>query len=694
MPHSLLPSFWMGGYEGADHINGAGERLDMVRATGHDERLDADYRHARRLGLRCVRESIGWRLSEAPGGGAWDLSRAVRRAEAAQRQGVQVLWTLLHYGVPDDLTLLDPALVPRLARFAAEVARVLRPLCPGPRIYTPVNEISFLSWAASATRDMGPAGLHVDAAAAQGDTCISGYLIKQNLVRAALAAMAAIRAVDSQARFMHVEPVVHVAPHDANDESQRVLAQRIESYQWQALDMLAGRMEPQLGGRAEALDLIGLNHYHSSQWEVPGEKRLPWHLRDPRREPLHALLNEVWRRYRRPLVLAETGHIGVGRAAWLHEVAGEALRARALGVPLLGVCLYPLLDRPDWNDTGRWHRSGLWQVPGPTEGARRLRRLNRPYAQALLAWRDLHRPQAPRSEPGLLVMLPCAWEDWAAPREALLRAWSALGTVWLLEPPRPHAGEPLLRRHALRPQAELLVLHGGQPRADRPAGWLQPPSAAQLALLRQVLDEQGPRRCVAWLAGWRSDADPGWWRLLDGAGIVLQPDAERPPAADVQRLARARLPAGWPGLVCTVRAPRPCSYEAEELQRLLHGVPPPRVWITLPQPGGPEGWQVAPRLVRRLRAAAWRHLGLHVVAAAQPPTDEEPSPPNLHWLGRVHESLHPALAASVQGIVRWDGLPDWAGGGPHGETMSPDQLADLVARVLRPLLHPAPAKAA
>src|SRR5437868_8959636 len=188
----LLCSFWMGGFEGADHVNGRGEALDMVRATGHDRRLDSDYRDARRLGLHCLRETVGWRLSEAPGGGAWDLGRAVRMAEAARRQGVNILWTLMHYGLPGDLTLLDDALIPRFARFAGEVARVLRPLCAGPRFYTPINEISFLAWAASATGDMGPAGIQVPGPSE--DTLVSGYLVKQRLVRAALAGMAAIRA--------------------------------------------------------------------------------------------------------------------------------------------------------------------------------------------------------------------------------------------------------------------------------------------------------------------------------------------------------------------------------------------------------------------------------------------------------------------------------------------------------------------
>jgi len=376
-------SFWMGGYEGADHVNGRGDALDMVRATGHDRFLALDYREARRHGLRCVRESVGWRLSER-GPAQWDFSRAERMARTARRHGVQVLWTLMHYGVPPDLSLLDDALIPRFARFAAEAARALKPLSPGPRVYTPINEISFLAWAASSTNAMGPAGAHPDDAGKE-DSRISGYEIKRRLVRAALAGMAAIRDVDPEARFLHIDPVIHVVPSDDAPEHQE-LASRIASYQWQAFDMLAGMQEPELGGSMEALDWVGLNHYHSSQWEVPSEKRLAWHLGDPRRAPLSALLGLVWERYRRPLIVAETGHIGRGRADWLNDIAGEARRAIERGIPLAGVCLYPMLDRPDWHEPQRWHRSGLWHVPRDPRGRPAGRRLVRPYARALASW--------------------------------------------------------------------------------------------------------------------------------------------------------------------------------------------------------------------------------------------------------------------------------------------------------------------
>ncbi|HEY8881377.1 MAG TPA: hypothetical protein VIN03_27675 [Roseateles sp.] len=653
----LLRSFWMGGYEGADHVNGRGEHLDMVAATGHAERLDADYRAARRLGLLCVRESVGWRLCEKPDG-SWDLSRPIRMALAAQRQGVQILWTLMHYGVPPDLTLLDDALVPRFARFAAEVARVLKPLCLGPRFYTPINEISFLSWAASATGDMGPAGLQN--AGAPEDSRISGYLLKQRLVRAALAGMAAIRAVDPEARFLHVEPVVHVAARD-DDPEQRALARRIASYQWQALDMLAGRMDPGLGGHPDALDWIGVNHYHSSQWEVPGEKRLAWHLRDPRRQPLSSLLREVWRRYHRPMVLAETGHIGVGRADWLNEIAGEARRARAAGVPLQGICLYPLLDRPDWNDTRRWHRSGLWHLPTP-----QTRSLNRPFARALQDWRGLADSCTPPADErtGLLLLLPSSWEAWPAPREALLRKLGKHHLLRVLEPPRPGAAEPVLRCHALAPSAELLLLHGGAT-----SRWADAPSPEHLALLRQAMQEAGPRRWICWLAGWRGDGHAGWWRELGAASLLVQPDPRSPPDA----IPRATTLPPWPDPGIGRRPPPRC-YEVDEVEQLLRGIPTPRLWLCAPAVlDDGEG----------LRALVAARPGWQVIVNAAAPSSSQPWPAGLHWLGRVHDSLHAALAAQVQAVLPWTALE----GSGHGDAAGAEPLADMAQGPLQAVLQ-------
>jgi hypothetical protein len=128
----------------------------------------------------------------------------------------------------------------------------------------------------------------------------------------------------------------------------------------QVWDMLA-----ELG----VLDLIGVNHYHSGQWEVCTEERLHWHERDPRRRAFSELRVEAARRYDRRLIVAETSHFGERRAQWLNEMASEVREAKRAGVPVEGLCLYPIVDRPDWNDEAHWHHSGLFDVS--TDGTHR-----------------------------------------------------------------------------------------------------------------------------------------------------------------------------------------------------------------------------------------------------------------------------------------------------------------------------------
>jgi hypothetical protein len=149
--------------------------------------------------------------------------------------------------------------------------------------------------------------------------------------------------------------------------------------------MIAGLVAPDLGGAPHYLDIVGANFYADNQWEVPGGRKLHWDggSGDPRWVPLHRLLARLWERYRRPIYIAETSHYGGGRAAWLREVAGEAAIALKMGLPLEGVCLYPILDRFDWDDCRHWHNSGLWDMR-PCEGPGHYARvLNTEYAHAL-----------------------------------------------------------------------------------------------------------------------------------------------------------------------------------------------------------------------------------------------------------------------------------------------------------------------
>lgn len=377
-----LKGFWMAGFEGADHVNGHGMPVDMVALSHHDEHIEDDYSALSAWGLRTVRESMGWRLCERQG--RFDFERVRRFAQAAQRHGLQIQWTLMHYGTPADVSLLDDGLCERFATFARAAAEVIAECSRDAPVYTPINEIGFLAWAAARTRLFHPHGQ--DDESAPGTSLDDGFHIKCRLVKAALAGMKAIREVDPRARFMHVEPIVHVvAPLHRPD--LQALADEVASYQWQVWDLLSGTLLPELGGHPQALDLIGVNHYHSGQWEVITERRLDWHLHDPRRRPLHEMLKLVWLRHGRPLAIAETSHVGEGRVAWLDDVASQVCQARAAGIPVHGVCLYPMVDRPDWSDFEHWHHSGMWDhLPGEAAQGGGRRRLNLAYAHALNGW--------------------------------------------------------------------------------------------------------------------------------------------------------------------------------------------------------------------------------------------------------------------------------------------------------------------
>jgi hypothetical protein len=117
--------------------------------------------------------------------------------------------------------------------------------------------------------------------------------------------------------------------------------------QFQAFDLVSGRLWPQLGGEAKLLDIVGLNYYHDNQWVFGG---LPISAGHPQFKPFRHFLTEAYARYGRPVLVAETGTEGAGRAAWFRAIAAEIDAARASGVPVEGICLYPIIDHIGWDD--------------------------------------------------------------------------------------------------------------------------------------------------------------------------------------------------------------------------------------------------------------------------------------------------------------------------------------------------------
>ena len=372
----LFSSFFIGGFECSTHRLASGRRLDMVEATGHDRHFVADYERLVDQGIRAAREGIRWHLIEATPG-RFDFSSVVPSLRAARDSGIQVIWDLLHYGWPDDLDIWSPAFVDRFGRLAREFAGVLADEWDGIPWVVPINEVSFLAWKGGEVAQINPFSL------SRGDE------LKRQLVRASIAATRAVRDVVPSARFAQVEPIFHVVAHpDRPHEAGVAEAYRLAQYEvW---DMISGRLAPELGGRPEYLDAIGVNYYPWNQWFFDGPTADgicigPGH---PRYRPFREMLLENSDRYGRPLFVAETGTEGDARAGWLDLVGNEVAAAIAAGADVGGLCLYPILDFPGW-DNGRDCQNGLW---GPADEAGR-RPIHRPLEAVLDRQRRLFSPE-------------------------------------------------------------------------------------------------------------------------------------------------------------------------------------------------------------------------------------------------------------------------------------------------------------
>lgn len=297
-------------------------------------------------GLHTVRDAVRWHLIEAMPG-RYDWSSFLPMLRAARDSGVQVIWDLCHYGLPHDLDIWSPRFLDRFAAFCGAVARIVREESDTVPFYCPVNEISFWAWAGGDHARMHPNALG------------RGPELKRQLACAAIRAVEAVRDVAPDARFIQAEPLIHVAGHPDMPETAAG-AEKHRVAQFEAFDMIAGRSAPELGGSEAHLDIVGVNFYPENQL-VRGGATIPlghWMYR-----PLRHLLIEVGARYGRPVLLSETGAEGSNGAGWLRYVGGEVRAARRAGVPVEGICLYPVMDYPGWQND-RPCRCGLIRSGG------------------------------------------------------------------------------------------------------------------------------------------------------------------------------------------------------------------------------------------------------------------------------------------------------------------------------------------
>jgi beta-glucosidase/6-phospho-beta-glucosidase/beta-galactosidase len=342
----LFDSYFQGGFECSTQRLRSGKRVDEIAATKHDIFAREDYLRLKQVGMRTVRDGARWHLIEATPG-KYDFSSVAGMVRAARETQTQVIWDLFHYGWPDWLDIFGPGFVDAFEEFAREFARLLHNETDQLPVICPVNEISFFSWAAGQSGYLNPF------AERRGDE------LKEQMIRSAIAATEAIWEINPKTRIAHMDPVINVLPMDPSDAVQTRNAEAYRLSQYEAWDMLAGRVKPELGGHSKYLDIIGINYYVHNQWFLHGSFI---DRQDERYKPFRDIVTEVHARYERPLFVAETGIEDEARPAWFGYICGEVKAATERGAPVEGICLYPIVNHPGWDDDRHCH-NGLWDYP-------------------------------------------------------------------------------------------------------------------------------------------------------------------------------------------------------------------------------------------------------------------------------------------------------------------------------------------
>jgi len=331
----LFRSFVLGGFECSTHRLRSGRRLDLVHSTRHDELARSDYALLQRYGICTARDGLRWHLIErAPY--RYDFASATPMLSAARETGIQVIWDLWHYGWPDDIDIFSAQFVDRFVAFAREATKRISEYASKPYL-SPINEISFFSWAG------GEGGIFNPFAQHRGDE------MKRQLVRANIEAIYAIREINPAVKIFQIDPMINVVPKSQVRQDVEG-AERYRQSQYHAWDMILGREHREFGGRDDLIDAIGVNYYIHNQFIWYGDSSTMIVPSDPRYRHVSVMLQEVYERYRRPIFVAETGIEDETRPAWLRYMCREVFTAYANGADVEGLCIYPIVNHPGWDD--------------------------------------------------------------------------------------------------------------------------------------------------------------------------------------------------------------------------------------------------------------------------------------------------------------------------------------------------------
>ncbi|MCU1405184.1 MAG: hypothetical protein JWQ43_1487 [Glaciihabitans sp.] len=103
-----------------------------------------------------------------------------------------------------------------------------------------------------------------------------------------------------------------------------------------------------LGIESGGIDVLGLDYYAHCQWDFSAAGGSMPTLTPL---PFADLIDQYWQRYGKPCLVTETNIRGrtSDRASWFKYVLEQCEVAQERGIPIEGICWFPVVDSTDWN---------------------------------------------------------------------------------------------------------------------------------------------------------------------------------------------------------------------------------------------------------------------------------------------------------------------------------------------------------
>ena len=346
----------------------AGQPANYVAsaASGHYKRYKEDFKLLKKIGLDTFRFSIEWSRLE-PEEGKWDAAAIEHyRAYFAYLKQLDItpVVTLFHFTLPEWFTEKGGFARRRnLALFERFACKVLDEYGPYIKWIITVNEPTVYA---------REGYLHGNWPPGQRSRW-QAWRVLENLVATHHHIAKLVHAKSRRLKVSIAHHISYVYPGDdawLTRTSSGIINQLTNHYV--------------VARTVRSSDFLGVNYYASQRvygYRVHNpDARLSDMGWDMQPADLRYVLDELWDRYKKPLMVTENGLADAAdqhRGWWLQQTIGAMHEAMRDGVDLLGYIHWSLLDNFEWSH-GRWPRFGLVAVDYKTQ-----ERMVRPSARAL-----------------------------------------------------------------------------------------------------------------------------------------------------------------------------------------------------------------------------------------------------------------------------------------------------------------------